>query len=59
MTIKIDFSRHSDIKPKIFKSKRFAYEWIMEGLFACEGAERDHYVDMLDQFNRGEKVLFY
>ena len=32
---------------KEFKTKRECRAWVMEGMFACEGAERDHYVNML------------
>ena len=43
-----------------FNSRKSAREWIMSGLFSCEGAERDHYVDMLSQLEESEnKVLDY
>lgn len=44
---------------KSFKTKKEIYDWIMIGLYVCEGAERDHYVSMLNQLNRGKKTLCY
>lgn len=33
--------------------------WLMEGMSACEGAERDHYVDMLQRLEAGDRRLYY
>ena len=32
---------------------------VMEGMFACEGAERDHYVNMLYELEQGRTTLHY
>lgn len=42
-----------------FSSKKAARAWIMEGMFCTEGAERDHYVSMLEQLEDGETTLYY
>lgn len=34
-------------------------EWIMRGLNACEGAEREHYASLLSQLESGEHELSY
>lgn len=44
---------------KTFKSATECKAWLMEGLMACEGAERDHYVDMLTEFMSGNTTLHY
>lgn len=33
--------------------------WLMEGIYGCEGAERDHYVNMLRDFEAGVHDLNY
>jgi len=42
-----------------FNIKNECKDWIMSGLFACEGAERDHYVHMLCQLEDGKRFLEY
>lgn len=42
-----------------FNSKKSARAWIMQGMFETDGAERDHYVSMLEQLECGETTLFY
>ena len=42
-----------------FSSKKSARAWIMQGMFETEGAERDHFVSMLEQLECGETTLFY
>ena len=42
-----------------FKTKKDCRGWLMEGLYACQGAERDHYVSMLQQLDCGKKTLCY
>lgn len=44
---------------KEFSGRKAAREWIMEGLFGCDGAERDHYVSMLGQLEAGRSNLDY
>lgn len=44
---------------RTFSSKKDARTWIMEGLRSCEGAEREHYVDMLMQLEGGATTLYY
>lgn len=44
---------------KEFKTKRECRAWLMEGMFACEGAERDHYVNMLYELEHGKTILHY
>ena len=34
-------------------------EWIMNGLFGTEGAERDHYINLLSQLASGRTKLDY
>ncbi len=42
-----------------FKTKRNCRSWLMDGIFSCEGAERDHYVNMLAELECGKKTLHY
>jgi len=42
-----------------FGNKRECREWLMEGMYGCEGAERDHYVSMLQQLDHGKRTLEY
>lgn len=44
---------------KTFHSKEQAKEWIVDGLTGTEGAERDHYVNMLLELDSGSKILHY
>ena len=34
-------------------------EWLMEGIKVCNGAERDHYVNMLQAMESGDHRLYY
>ena len=34
-------------------------EWLMDGIKSCEGAERDHYVNMLTAMESGDHRLYY
>ena len=34
-------------------------EWLMSGIRSCEGAERDHYVNMLQAMESGDHRLYY
>lgn len=34
-------------------------EWLMDGIRSCEGAERDHYVNMLTAMESGDHRLYY
>ena len=34
-------------------------EWLMSGIRSCEGAERDHYVNMLTAMESGDHRLYY
>lgn len=42
-----------------FNRKKDCKDWLLHGMFVCEGAERDHYVYMLIQFEEGKKTLCY
>ena len=42
-----------------FNKKADCRNWIMDGLYGTEGAERDHYVDMLFQLDNGAKTIDY
>jgi len=53
----IDTDRFNIIKS--FKTKKECRAWLMEGMFSCEGAERDHYVNMLSELECGKKSLKY
>ena len=44
---------------RVFKNKKEAKSWIMDGLVGCEGAERDHYVSLMTQLMIGRKRLDY
>lgn len=44
---------------KTFNGEAAAREWIMGGLMGCEGAERDHYVSLLQQLEMGLDRLDY
>lgn len=34
-------------------------EWLLDGIRSCEGAERDHYVNMLQAMESGDHRLYY
>lgn len=64
MEIMIDFTKHyrnldECDKYRVFRSRKAAKEWIMEGLVGCEGAEREHYVNMLVELESGKNTLTY
>jgi len=42
-----------------FSNKKDCRDWVMSGMFSCEGAEREHYVNMLGQLENGKKTLSY
>lgn len=44
---------------KTFRSVKSAETWLMEGMFSCEGSERDRYVSMLGQLYEGRAILNY
>lgn len=44
---------------RVFRNKTEAKSWIMAGLMGCEGAERDHYVSLLQQLEMGLDRLDY
>lgn len=44
---------------KEFSSKKECLEWVLEGMRSCDGAERDHYVDMLMELQTGATTLHY
>jgi hypothetical protein len=44
---------------KEFSSKKACRKWLMEGIAGCDGAERDHFVNMLLELEDGEKTLHY
>lgn len=42
-----------------FNTKRACTKWLKEGLYGCDGAERDHYANMLEQLDCGKTTLDY
>lgn len=44
---------------KAFRTKRECRAWLMDGMFSCEGSERDRYVNMLAELECGKKSLTY
>lgn len=58
MTYKIIDSRSATFE-KTFATKSSCKAWLMEGMMACDGAERDHYVGMLCQMDEGKNILDY
>lgn len=42
-----------------FPSADKCREWLMSGITACEGAERDQYVNMLQAMESGDHRLYY
>lgn len=43
---------------KFYDEDKLVY-WLKNGMYSCEGAERDHYVNMLAEYDAGETVLHY
>lgn len=56
---RIHFHYNKPMPPREFSSRAGVMEWIMDGMRSTEGAERDHYVDLLLQLDRGRKELNY
>lgn len=54
-----DYAPHGSFVIRIFPTKRKCYEWLLDGMRGCEGAERDHYVNMLLQLEEGRTKLIY
>lgn len=42
-----------------FPNSKKCREWLMDGIMSCEGAERDHYVNMLQRLEAGDRRLYY
>lgn len=42
-----------------FDRKSDCRNWLMEGMFGTDGAEREHYCDMLGQLESGRTTLLY
>ena len=42
-----------------FPSADKCREWLMKGIRSCEGAERDHYVNILTAMESGDHRLYY
>ena len=42
-----------------FNTKRACTKWLKEGLYGCDGAERDHFANMLEQLDCGKTTLDY
>ena len=42
-----------------FQNAKKCREWIMDGIRSCEGAELDHYVEMLKCLDAGDRKLYY
>lgn len=40
-------------------NKKNCKEWILDGLYKTEGAEQEHYVNMLRQLDMGKKTIGY
>lgn len=56
---RIHFHYNNPMPPREFSSRAGVMEWIMDGMRSTEGAERDHYVDLLLQLDRGKRELNY
>ena len=64
MKVIIDFTDYAydarQLKaPRLFDTKAEATRWLTDGFCQTDGAERDHYADMLCQLNSGNSLLFY
>lgn len=44
---------------RTFNSRRECLAWLNEGLAGTEGAEQEHYADMLVELNSGATILHY
>ena len=44
---------------KCFTSKDAIFGWLMDGICGCEGAEREHYNEMMVQLRDGATTLYY
>lgn len=44
---------------RLFRSKRDIVHWLKDGMYGCDGAERDHYVNMMAELDCGRHVLHY
>lgn len=44
---------------KSFSRRKDCERWLKEGLYGCDGAERDHFADMLEQLDCGNTTLHY
>ena len=42
-----------------FPSADKCREWLIDGIRSCERAERDHYVNMLQAMESGDRRLYY
>ena len=42
---------------RTFKTAAEAEDWLLDGMASCEGAERDHYVNMMMELKGGAKIL--
>lgn len=52
-------SREPNKPFKIFNKKNELKSWLLGGLYGTEGAEQEHYVDMLSQLDLGKTTLDY
>ena len=48
-----------NIPDMVFHSEEECLLWLLDGITSTEGAERDHYANMLGQMKKGKRVLFY
>lgn len=44
---------------KTFRTREKCRAWLMEGMAGCEGAEQEHYTNMLLELEGGASVLHY
>lgn len=44
---------------KSFRTRELCRKWLMGGLAGCEGAEQEHYANMLVEMESGASVLHY
>ena len=51
--------KNEKIQPKVFRSKRDCWNFLLDGLYATEGAESEHYLSMMKQLESGCKTLVY
>lgn len=50
---------YGDERERKFDDEKELVRWLKEGMYSCEGAERDHYVNMLAEYDAGKMVLHY